>query len=80
MTNKAALLKLPLKTHVDMVTLTLDNLDVKLSTMSEAQDAMSVEDVEMLRHLSMRLMQQRVRNDREIEERVARCDYNDLAM
>ena len=39
--RKAALLKLPLKTHIDMVTLTLDNLDLKLSAMREANDERS---------------------------------------
>jgi len=64
--RKALLALLPLKTHVDMVTLTLDNLEMKLGALDafgETQDEMSAENVELLRRLSERLMMQRERID-----------------
>lgn len=75
--RKAALLSLPLQTHVDMVTLTLDNLEMKLGAigaLNETQYEMSVADVELLLRLSERLLQQRERIERMCGELVVRVN------
>ena len=62
--RKAILLLLPLQTHIDMVALTLDNLELKLTYIKETKTALSGEDSEKLTRLSARLMEKRERIER----------------
>ena len=71
--RKAILLMLPLQTHIDMVTLTLDNLELKLAYIKETKTALSGEDSERLTRLSARLMEKRERIERVCRESVM-CD------
>ena len=64
MDRKAILLMLPLQTHIDMVALTLDNLEKKLAYIKETKTALSGEDSEKLTRLSARLMEKRERIER----------------
>ena len=57
--RKAILLLLPLQTHIDMVALTLDNLEMKLAYIKETKTALSGEDSERLMRLSARLVERR---------------------
>ena len=62
--RKAILLMLPLQTHIDMVALTLDNLEKKLAYVKETKTALSDEDLERLMRLSARLTEKRERIER----------------
>ena len=64
MDRKAILLLLPLQTHIDMVALTLDNLEKKLAYVKETKTALSDEDLERLMRLSARLTEKRERIER----------------
>ena len=57
--RKAILLMLPLQTHIDMVALTLDNLEKKIAYIKETNTMLSGEDIERLMRLSARLMERR---------------------
>jgi hypothetical protein len=72
MTNKALLVQLPLKTHIDMVMLTLDNLEMKLAYLSEKQNETSVDEFQLLTRLSERLTHQKTRIEKAIAERLLR--------